>query len=312
MSKLYPPIEPFKSFFLKVSSIHTLYVELVGNPKGIPIVFLHGGPGSGLEPNHRRFFDPTKFLVILFDQRGCGKSTPYAELKENTTKDLVGDIELIRHYLNIDKWHVFGGSWGSFLALKYAIEHPSCISSLILRGLFLGTVDEIAFFYQKGASYFYPEKFEEFTSILREEEKKDILTSFYNRLQAIDDKIRHEAALRWTFWEASCLKLVNTQASIADFAKEFRQESLAKIETHYFINGCFTSLEPLLEQAKRLINIPITCVHGRYDLICPFQNAYQLKQILPHMQLLIAERSGHSGFEDEILSFLLKSLSDIT
>lgn len=311
MAHLYPPIEPFKSFFLKVSSVHTLYVELVGNPNGIPIVFLHGGPGSGLEPNHRRFFDPAKFLVVLFDQRGCGQSRPYSELQDNTTHHLVADMELIRQYLHIDKWHVFGGSWGSFLALKYAIEHKACVHSLILRGLFLGTLEEISFFYQKGASYFYPEKFEEFISILDEEEKKDILTSFYKRLHSADQKIQDEAILKWVYWEASCLKLMNTCHTIADFAQDFRLKSLAKIETHYFISGCFIGNNPLLKQAKSLVDIPITCVHGRYDLICPFENAYKLKQQLPHITLLIAEGSGHSGFEEKILEFLLQTLEKI-
>jgi proline iminopeptidase len=312
MSKLYPDIEPFDSFFLKVSSLHTLYVELVGNPQGIPIVFLHGGPGSGLEPNHRRFFDPSKFYVILFDQRGCGKSTPYAELEGNTTDDLVSDIEKIRNHLGINKWHVFGGSWGSFLALKYAIDHKRSVRSLILRGMFLGTKEEISFFYQKGASYFYPEKFEEFISILNDEEKNDIVTSFYQRLHATDAEIRKIAALKWTLWEASCLKLKNTVSSAKDFAKDFRIESLATIETHYFINGCFVEKNPLLTQVSHLTDIPITCVHGRYDLICPFENAYKLKKTLPHTQLYIAESSGHSGFEEEILEFLLKTLSEIS
>lgn len=311
MSKLYPPIEPFEIFFLKVSALHTLYVELVGNPKGIPILFLHGGPGSGLEPNHRRFFNPEKFLVILFDQRGCGKSTPYAELKENTTQDLVSDIEKIRRHLNISFWHVFGGSWGSFLALKYAIDHPSSILSLILRGLFLGTKEEVSFFYQKGASFFYPEKFEEFISILNQDEKQDIVLSFYNKLQSCDQQIRQAAALRWTVWEASCLKLVNTEKSVTEFAQDFRIESLAKIETHYFINECFLQKIALLDQVEHLKNISISCVHGRYDLICPFENAYKLKKAVPQTKLLIAPSSGHSGFESEILEFLLKELDNI-
>lgn len=311
MSKLYPPIEPFKTFFLEVKDKHQIYVELVGNPNGIPIVFLHGGPGSGIEPDHRRFFNPSKFFVILFDQRGCGKSTPYADIKNNTTGDLVSDMELLRQTLKIDKWHVFGGSWGSFLAISYAISYPQNVLSMILRGLFLGTKGEIDFFYQKGASLFFPEQFEQFTSILSFEEKNDIVFSFYNRLQSNDSDIRSEAALRWTLWEASCLKLHNTKQSISHFAKDFRIESLAKIETHYFINGCFVKDKPLLSQIEKIKHIPTTCVHGRYDLICPFENAYQYKKLAPLTKLQIAETSGHSGFEEEILNFLLHALDDI-
>lgn len=311
MSKLYPPIEPFETFYLEVKDNHQIYVELVGNPKGIPIVFLHGGPGSGVEPDHRRFFNPHKFFVILFDQRGCGKSTPYADIKNNTTADLVADMDLIRQTLKIDKWHVFGGSWGSFLAISYAISYPQSVLSMILRGLFLGTKEEIDFFYQKGASLFFPEKFEQFTSILSDEEKNDIVLSFYKRLQSEDINVRQNAALSWTLWEASCLKLYNTEHSISHFAKDFRIESLAKIETHYFINGCFVKDNPLLSQIEKIKHIPTICVHGRYDLICPFNNAYQFKKLAPHAKLQVCETSGHSGFEEEILNFLLNALDNI-
>lgn len=312
MTKLYPPIEPFKTLFLKVSLLHTLYVELVGNPQGIPIVFLHGGPGSGLDPEHRRFFDPDKFFVVLFDQRGCGKSTPYAELIDNSTQDLVHDIEFIKKHLNITSWHVFGGSWGSFLALAYAKAHPSSVLSLILRGLFLGTKEEIAFFYQKGASMFYPQEHDAFSSILSSDEKKDIVSSFYHRLQSKKKQIVDQAAAHWSIWEASCLKLVNTPQSIADFAKDTRLESLAKIETHYFINECFIKDNPLLQDVDHLKQIPMTCVHGRYDLICPFESAYKLKKVLPHTKLCVASHSGHSGFETEILDYLLNALAEIS
>ena len=311
MHTLYPPIEPYRTFHLKVSPLHTLYVELIGNPSGIPILFLHGGPGSGLDPEHRRFFDPQKFMVVLFDQRGSGRSTPYAELEENTTGDLVQDIEKIRTHLGIDKWHVFGGSWGSFLALAYAEAHTHCISSLILRGLFLGQKEEIEFFYQKGASFFYPEKFEEFVMILSEEERKDVVNSFYKKLTSKDLEQRQTAARHWSMWEASCLKLINTEKSAKEFAKDSRLESLARIEAHYFVNGCFIKPNQLLDEAYKLKNIPITCVHGRYDLICPFENAYRLKKVLPHVDLHVAKSSGHSGFEPEILSLLLNALTSI-
>lgn len=308
----YPEIAPFHTCYLQVSAVHTLYVEQVGNPLGIPIVFLHGGPGAGLAPKHREFFDPKKFWVILFDQRGCGQSTPYGELEENTTHDLIADIERIRLHLGIASWHVFGGSWGSFLALAYAQVHPRVCRSLILRGLFLGRKEEISFFYQRGASFIFPEAFEKFVSILSEQEQKDILTSFYHRLHSSDPQVVSVAARHWSTWEASCLKLVNTEASTAEFAQEGRLMSLAKLETHYFYHNCFVAPSQLLHEAYRLNNIPITVVHGRYDMVCPVENAYFLKKALPHIDLKIASRAGHSGSEPEILEFLQQALEAIS
>lgn len=308
---LFDPIQPYHHFYLKVSSLHTLYVEEVGNKEGIPILFLHGGPGSGLDPSHRQFFDPKKFRVILFDQRGCGKSTPYGEIVENTTEDLIQDIETIRERLGIKKWHVFGGSWGSFLSIAYAEVYPEKVLSLILRGLFLGRKEEISFFYQKGASFIYPEAFETFTSILSDEEKKDIIASFYQRLIGEDQDKIQEAAKHWTIWEASCLKLVNTAHSIADFAKQERLLSVARIEAHYFNHGCFIKPNQLLENVQLIKKIPTFLVHGRYDLVCPFENAYLFKKALPTVELHIAKTAGHSAMEEETLSVLLKRLGDL-
>jgi proline iminopeptidase len=308
---VFDPIKPYNQFYLEVSSIHTLYVEEVGNPFGIPILFLHGGPGSGLDPVHRQFFDPKKFRVILFDQRGCGKSTPYAEIKDNTTAHLIDDIEMIRKKLNIEKWHVFGGSWGSFLSLAYAESFPKNVLSLTLRGLFLGRKEEIEFFYQKGASFIYPEEFEKFVSILSVDEKKNVISSFYQRLTSNDKTIESQAAKHWTIWEASCLKLINTQNSIADFAKDERLLSLAKIEAHYFNHGCFIKQNQLIENVDKIEKIPTFLVHGRYDLVCPFENAYLLKKAMPNLELHISKTSGHSAMEEETLAVLLKRLSDL-
>jgi proline iminopeptidase len=296
---------------LSVSDRHELYVEQVGNPSGIPIIFLHGGPGSGLDEDHRRFFDPEKFHVILFDQRGCGRSLPYGSLENNTTDHLIADIEQIRKKLSIHKWHVFGGSWGSFLALAYAEVHTRHVESLILRGLFLGRKEEIDFFYQHGASLVYPEEFEAFTSVLSQEEKKDNVRSFYKRLTSDDAQIVQEAATRWSIWEASCLKLVNTQKTIDQFAKPERLISLARIEAHYFINSCFIKENQLIEEAYLLKDIPITLVHGRYDLICPIKNAFLLKKKLPHIDFHIAPTSGHAASEKEILDFLKSTLHNL-
>ena len=307
----YPPIEPFHSFYLEVSKNHQLYIEQVGNPQGICILFLHGGPGSGCDENHRRFFDPKKFHVILFDQRGCGKSKPYGSIVDNTTGDLISDIEAIRRHLKIGAWHVFGGSWGSILALAYAQVHQRPILSLILRGLFLGREEEIQFFYQKGASYIYPEEFENFISILTHDEKKDVVTSFYERLISKDEKRVKEAAKHWSYWEGSCLKLINTTRSIKEFAKEERLLSLALIESHYFYHGCFIKKDQLLEEAYKLKNIPITLIHGRYDLICPNENAFLLKKRLPHIDFHVAPTSGHAATEVEILEVLHKALEKL-
>lgn len=300
-----------KQFYLPVSDLHTLYVECVGNPKGIPIVFLHGGPGSGLDEMHRHFFDPEKFFVVLFDQRGCGKSMPYACCLDNTTDDLVSDLEMIRQHLLIDAWHVFGGSWGSFLALAYAQRHTKHVLSLILRGLFLGSKEEIDFFYQQGASFVFPENYEQFVSILTDDEKKDVLKSFYQKLHSGDPQMAQKAARYWTFWEASCLRLINTPKSIHEFAKPERCESLAKIETHYFMHGCFVRPYQLLEECHSLKDIPVTLVHGRYDMICPFKSAYLLRKQLPSLTLVEAKAAGHSGFEDEILNALYDVLEKI-
>lgn len=307
----YPPIEPFRSFYFPVSKIHTLYVEEVGNPQGIPIVFLHGGPGSGLDVQHRQFFDPEKFRVILFDQRGSGKSLPYAECQENTTELLVDDIEKIRAHLNISSWHVFGGSWGSFLALAYAEAHPSRVKSLILRGLFLGRQEEIEFFYQKGASFIYPEMFEAFISILCPEEQKHTIQSYYKRLFSQNPDIVLEAARHWAMWEASCLRLVNTEQSAQGFATEQRFLSLAKIEAHYFYHDCFIRKNQLLNDAGRLKNIPVDLVHGRYDLICPIENAFLLKKQLPQLELHISTKAGHAATEPETLKTLHEILQKL-
>jgi proline iminopeptidase len=308
---LYPHILPFQTHYIKVSKEHTLYVEQVGNPQGIPIVFLHGGPGSGLDETHRRFFDPQKFHVILYDQRGCGKSQPIACTSNNTTADLIQDLEKIRDLVGIKTWHVFGGSWGSFLALAYSQAYPERVRSLILRGLFLGSNEEISFFYQKGASFVFPEAYETFVSILTDEEKIDCLSSFYKRLQSHDESIRQEAARHWTFWEASALRLINTPKTIAEFAKKDRVLSLAMIETHYFMNGCFITPNQLLDDIYKLKDIPITLVHGRYDMICPFETAYKFKKQAPHTDLIVCETAGHSGYEEPILEALLKTLDSI-
>lgn len=308
---LFSPIEPYFKTDLRVSALHTLYVEACGNPKGIPILFLHGGPGAGIDADHRRLFDPEKFNVILFDQRGCGKSTPYGELKENSTVHLIEDIEKIRHFFKIDRWHVFGGSWGSFLSLAYAEKYPTYVRSIILRGLFLGRKEELAFFYQKGASFIYPENFTHFKEGVSTLEQGNLIQAYYKRLTSSNPQVVQEAARRWSQWEASCLKLVNTQKTVQDFAKKERLESLARIEAHYFVNECFIHENQLLDEADVLKNIPMTLVHGRYDLVCPFENAYLFKQKAPHTQLYIAGTSGHSYKEKQILKSLMKTLSEI-
>ena len=239
MKQLYPPIEPYKEFNLKVSDLHTIYVEESGNPKGKPVIFLHGGPGGGIEPIYRRYFNPKKWRIIIFDQRGCGKSTPHAELRENTTWDLVEDIEKIRKYLNIEKWVIFGGSWGSTLSMSYAIKYPLRCRGLILRGIFMLRKKEINWFYQEGASYLYPDAWEHYIEKIPESERNDLVRAYYKRLISLDDKVRIESAKAWSIWEASTSKLFQSGDYLHHFEDSSVAEAFARIECHYFINGGF-------------------------------------------------------------------------
>ena len=239
MTHLYPEIDPYNQFNLKVSDLHTIHIEESGNPNGKPVIFLHGGPGGGIEPIYRQYFDPEKWRIIIFDQRGCGKSTPHAELAENTTWELVDDIEKIREYLGIEKWVVFGGSWGSTLSLSYAITHPERCKALVLRGIFMIRNKEIDWFYQEGASNIYPDAWEQYVKPIPEDERHDMVAAYYKRLTSNDDAVRIEAAKAWSIWEASTSKLIQSDDYLHQFEDAKVAEAFARIECHYFTHGGF-------------------------------------------------------------------------
>lgn len=309
---LFPEIEARNSGFLQVSDLHSLYYEETGNPNGFPVIFLHGGPGAGIGVKHRRFFDPDFYRIILLDQRGSGKSIPYAELKDNTTWDLVEDIEKLREHLGVDRWLVFGGSWGSTLALAYSVTYPERVSGIILRGIFLCRDWEVQWFYQDGASHLYPELWDEYTAVLSPEEKEDIITAYYKRLTSEDHDIRYQAAVAWSTWETLTSKLLLDLSSAEECKEEAKSMAIARIECHYFVNhGFFPSQTFLLEQAaSKLGNIPIRIVQGRYDIICPIQTAYELKHAVPHAEMVIVPNAGHSAFEKGITSELVHATED--
>jgi len=307
MANLYPPIKPFNTFYLNVSSIHTIFVEESGNPKGKPVIFLHGGPGGGIEPIYRQYFNPKKWRIIIFDQRGCGKSIPHAELKENTTWNLVEDIEKIRQYLKIKSWVVFGGSWGSTLSLTYAITHPKRCKGLILRGIFLLRKIEIDWFYQEGCSYIYPDAWEKYLSVIPKNEQKNLVKAYYNKLTSSNQKIRIEAATAWAKWEASTSKLIQNKNSLHHFDDKKVAEAFARIECHYFINkGFFKSDDWILDNIYKIKNIPNIIIQGRYDVVCPMRSAWDLHKKWKKSNLIIISDAGHSMLEKGIQKKLIE------
>lgn len=309
MTTLYPPIEPYHRFHFPVSDIHEIYVEESGNKEGVPVVFFHGGPGGGTDPTHRRYFDPARYRIILFDQRGCGASRPHAELTDNTTWHLVKDAERIREKLGIDTWHVFGGSWGSTLALAYAVTHPDRVKSLTLRGIFLIRRAEIQFFYQEGTSWVFPDYYDEYIKPIPLEERHDLVTAFYKRLTCGDLAIENEAARAWSVWEGSTSKLIIDEGLIARTAGDAFARQLARIECHYFVNNGFFAWDGwLLDEAKKTLQgIPTTIVQGRYDLVCPMKSAWDLKRALPGATLVVVADAGHSAGESGIVDALVKA-----
>jgi proline iminopeptidase len=307
MRELYPAIEPYRTGMLKVSEIHTLYFEESGNPNGQPVIFLHGGPGGGTEPTYRRFFDPKHYRIILFDQRGSGKSTPHAELRENTTWDLVDDIERIREHLGIDRWMVFGGSWGSTLALAYCETHHERVTHIILRGIFMLRKSEVDWFYQFGASEIFPDFWEEYLKPIPESERGDMVTAYYKRLTGEDHKIQLEAARAWSIWEASTSKLLVDPGLVDKMGDDNFAIAFARIECHYFINHGFMEEGRLLRHVGNIRHIPTVIVQGRYDVVCPIRSAWDLHRAFPEAKLLISPTSGHSQLEKENLSALVEA-----
>lgn len=308
MREFYPEIEVNQSGMLKVSDLHTIYWEDCGNPKGQPILFLHGGPGGGIDPSYRRFFDPKAYRIILFDQRGSGKSTPCAELKENTTWDLVADIEKIREMLKIDKWIVFGGSWGSTLSLTYGISHPERCQALILRGIFLCRPSEIKWFYQEGASQIFPDVWEQYLDVIPENERHDMVAAYYKRLTSPDETTRLQAAKAWSKWEAATSRLIVDPKAIDEFDDPEYALSFARIECHYFTNNAFFKTNNwILENVSKIRHIPTVIIQGRYDVVCPAKSAWELHRAFPEAELTIVPDSGHSMSEPGIRSALIEA-----
>jgi proline iminopeptidase len=304
----YPAIEPHRTGRLRVSALHEIYWEESGNPQGKPAVFLHGGPGFGTEPNHRRFFDPARYRIVLFDQRGCGKSTPHASLEENTTWDLVADIEKLRAELGIERWLVFGGSWGSTLALAYAETHPERVTELVLRGIFLIRKREIDWFYQRGASAIYPDAWEKYVEPIPEAERGDLLRAFHRRLTSADERERMQAAKAWSIWEGSTSCLVPNEALIAKTAGDSFALAFARIECHYFVHDAWvTGDRDLLRNVGRVRHIPATIVQGRYDVVCPMETAWALHRAWPEADFRVVQEAGHSATEPGILHELVQA-----
>ncbi len=305
---LYDPIEPFDTGRLKVSPVHELYYEQCGNPKGKPVVFLHGGPGGGVSGDYRRYFNPSVYRVVLFDQRGSGKSTPHASLEDNTTWHLVEDIESLREHLGIRTWQVFGGSWGSTLALAYAETHPDRVAELVLRGIFLCRSKEIKWFYQEGASEIFPDVWEEYLQVIPKGERADMVSAYHRRLTSEDDAVRLEAARAWSIWEGSTSKLFFDPAMIEKFADPEFALAFARIECHYFMNNAFFSSDNyLIENVGRIRGIPGVIVQGRYDVVCPITSAWDLHRAWPEAKLCIIPDAGHSISEPGIVDALVEA-----
>jgi proline iminopeptidase len=302
----YAEVQPYRTGFLDVSPEHSLYFEESGNPNGKPAVFLHGGPGGGTSPRQRCFFDPARYRIVLFDQRGCGKSRPHASLVDNTTWHLVADIEKLRVHLGIERWLVSGGSWGSTLALAYAEKHPDRVSELVLRGIFLLRRWELQWFYQRGASLFFPEAWQAYLAPIPEAERGDLIAAYHRRLTSDNPVLRQEAARAWSVWEASTAHLIQDREYIASCAGDQFSLAFARIECHYFVNGGFLRREnQLIEDVAKIRHIPAVIIHGRYDVICPPESAFELSQAWPEADLRIVADAGHSAFEPSIVRELV-------
>jgi proline iminopeptidase len=306
MPALYPEIEPFDAGTLQVDDIHSVYYEQCGNPDGKPALFVHGGPGGGCNSVHRRFWDPSHYRIILFDQRGCGRSRPHAELRQNTTWHLISDMERLREHLGIERWQLFGGSWGSTLSLAYAQAQPERVTELVLRGIFLLRRREILWYYQEGASRIFPEEWEKFLAPIPPEERDDLVAAYYTRLTSDDAEERIRAARAWSMWEGSTSHLIPDVQSIEKTGHPSFAEAFARIECHYFINGGFFERDAqLLEQVERIRHIPAIIVQGRYDVVCPTESAYALHEAWPESTLQIIPDAGHSALEPGITSALI-------
>jgi proline iminopeptidase len=309
---LYPAIEAWSAEHLDAGSGHHIYVEQSGNRDGIPVIFVHGGPGGGTSPMQRRYFNPEKYRIILFDQRGCGRSRPHANLENNTTWHLIADMEMIRHHLGIKRWIVFGGSWGSTLSLIYSQKHPDFVMALVLRGIFLGRTQELKWLYGGGTRSLFPEGWKDFAGHIPQEEQDDLISAYYKRLTSPNKKTMLEAAYKWAMWESNAVTLMPDIAAIkqnttADFAI-----AISRIEAHYFVNNCFLDREnQILEDIKKISHIPIHIIQGRYDAVCPPISAWDLYEALPSATLHIVPVAGHSAFEPDIIHYLVSTMDQL-
>jgi proline iminopeptidase len=305
---LYPEIEPYATGMLDVSELHSIYWEQSGNPSGKPVVFLHGGPGGGGNPKYRRYHDPKKYRIVVFHQRGCGKSTPYASLEDNTTWHLVSDIEALRQHLEIERWQVFGGSWGSTLALSYAQKHPERVTELVLRGIFMLRRSELLWFYQQGASHIFPDAWEHYLEAIPEVERGDLMGAYYRRLTSDDPEQRKHAARAWSIWEGSTSYLQQDLEHIAHTGQDEFAEAFARIECHYFVHGGFFEVEDqLLRNIDRVRHIPAVIVQGRYDVVCPMRSAWDLHRAWPEAELEVIPDAGHSANEPGNIDALIRA-----
>lgn len=311
MRDLYPPLEPFDTGFIAVEPPHRIYYEQSGNPRGKPVLFIHGGPGGGTSPKMRRFFDPEAYRIILFDQRGCGRSTPHASLANNTTWALVADMERLRHHLGISRWQLFGGSWGSALALAYAETHPMHVTELVLRGIFTLRRWELEWFYQAGASALFPDAWAAYEAVIPPAERSDMIAAYYRRLTSSERAVQLEAARAWSVWEASTSHLLVDQAQIAAFSADDFALAFARIEAHYFVNhGFFKSDTELLDGVATIRHLPGTIVQGRYDVVCPMTTAWALHQRWPEARFVVVPNAGHAAFEPGITAALVAATDE--
>jgi proline iminopeptidase len=312
MKTKYPPVDLYKSGFLPVGSGHEIYWEESGNPKGIPVIFLHGGPGSGTDEGHRCYFNPDLYRIVLMDQRGCGKSKPFSSLIDNTTWHLIEDIEKLREHLGISQWVVFGGSWGSTLSLAYAEVYSEKVLGLILRGIFLGRPKELKWFYQFGAHHIFPDEWEKYIDPIPPEDRGDLIYAFYKRLTSDDPAVRLRAASAWSAWEGAALKLIFDPKQFAHFTEDQHADALARIECHYFLNRCFFKTDSwLLENASAIRNIPGYIIHGRYDIICPMESAWELHKAWPEAIFEVVPDAGHAASEPGILDALIRATDEM-
>ena len=311
MQTLYPEIKPYARHELAVEPPHVLYVDESGSADGLPVLFIHGGPGAGCDAASRRYFDPNLYRIVTFDQRGCGRSTPYASLENNTTQVLVADIERIREHLGVDKFVLFGGSWGSSLALAYAQAHPQRVHGLILRGIFLCRPQEFHWFYQEGASRLFPDYWEDYIAPIPPQERGDLMGAFYKRLTGSDQIAQMHAAKAWSTWEGRTATLRPNPQVVDRFSEAHRALSIARIECHYFVNDAFLEPDQLLRDMPRIAHLPGIIVHGRYDAICPLDNAWALHQAWPNSELQIIRDAGHSAAEPGITDALVRAAEEM-